>query len=58
MKHYVYTAKAEQRAKELGFDDRKEGMIATCGHDPVSGTIAQVWLNKGYIKEVKNFSIN
>ena len=58
MKHYVYTAKAEQRANELGLDNRKEGALATCGHDPISGTIAQAWLSKGYIKEVENTSKN
>lgn len=48
---YVYTAKGEQRAKEIGVEPRKEGTLAMSGYEPVSGFVAQAWLKKGYIRE-------
>ena len=48
---YVYTQKAEERAKELGLEPRITGTTAMCGHKPVDGMIAQAWLAKGYIVE-------
>ena len=48
---YVYTKKAEERAKELGLEPRTAGTTAMCGHKPVDGMIAQAWLAKGYIVE-------
>ena len=51
-KHYVYTEKAERRAKELGLDERKVVAIACLGYEPLTdGMIARAWLKKGYIKE-------
>ena len=47
---YVYTAKGEKRAKELGLDERKEGTCAMYGFEPVKGQIARAWLDKGYIR--------
>ena len=47
---YVWTKEAEAKAKNLGLEERKEGQIANCGLDEVSGQIAQAWLKKGYIK--------
>lgn len=53
-KHYVYTEKAERRAKELGLDERKAGAIACFGREPLTeGMIAQAWIKKGYIKEAE-----
>lgn len=48
---YVYTEKAENRAKELGLEERKAGSPATCGYDPVRGMTAKAWKEKGYIEE-------
>ena len=50
---YVYTELGESRAKELGFTDRKAGEPAFCGREPVTGTTAKAWEEKGYIKERK-----
>lgn len=47
---YIWTVKAEQRAKELGLEERKAEHEANCGNEPVSGQISIAWLNKGYIK--------
>ena len=54
MKEYVYTKKAEMKAKELGLDERKEGAIAHCGYTPVRllGLLKTAWLEKGYIREI------
>jgi hypothetical protein len=50
---YVYTKYGEEKAKELGFNDRIAGEVAYCGKEPVSGQIAQAWLKSGYIEEAK-----
>jgi hypothetical protein len=47
---YKWTKKAEDRAKEIGVEARPEGIEAWCGNHPVSGQIAQAWLELGYIK--------
>lgn len=47
---YVYTEKAEKRAKELGLEERKAGSVAMLGHEPLQcGVIAEAWKKKGYI---------
>lgn len=48
---YIWTEKAEARAKELGLEERKVGQLATCGYDEVYGQTAQAWLKSGYIEE-------
>lgn len=51
---YVYTKKAEDRARKLGLDERKAGAVAKCGHQEITGGyIARAWLAKGYIKKVE-----
>lgn len=58
MPEYVYTAKGEARARELGQTDRREGEVAMFGHRPVYGPTAQAWLEKGYIVVVaKNATV-
>lgn len=53
MGKYVYTEKAEKRAKELGLEERKAGTVAMFGHQPLTGgMIAQAWKKKGYIREI------
>jgi hypothetical protein len=54
VKEYVYTKKAEVKAKELGLNERKEGAIAHCGYTPVRllGLLKTAWLEKGYIREI------
>ena len=47
---YIWTKKAEDRAKKLGLEDRPAGIEAWCGNNPVGGQIAQAWLELGYIK--------
>ena len=49
---YIWTKKAEHRAKELGVEDRPAGVEAWCGNNPVGGGIAKEWLELGYIEEV------
>lgn len=51
---YVYTEKAEKRAKELGLEPRTAGTTAMFGYKPIDGgPIAQAWLEKSYIEEVE-----
>lgn len=53
MKKYVFTEKAEKRAKELGLEERKAGMVAMFGGKPLdSGAIATAWKKRGYVIEV------
>lgn len=51
---YVYTKKAEERAKALGLEERKEGTQAMFGYEPVDrfGTISKAWKERGLITEV------
>lgn len=51
---YVFTKKAEERAKELGVEPRIAGTQAMCGYEPVFGLQAKAWLEKGYIEEVED----
>ena len=53
MKKYIWTAKAEIRARELGLEERKEGMPAVCGYGIVGGQTAQAWPRMWYIQEAK-----
>ena len=47
---YYWTKKAEERARELGLEERKEGEIAYFGHKPLEGGMtAQAWERKGYV---------
>lgn len=49
---FVYTEKAEQRAKELGLEERKAGTTAMYGVKPLrDGDTARAWKKKGYVKE-------
>lgn len=53
MKKYVYTEKAEKRAKELGLEERKAGTVAMFGYKPLQGgIIAEAWKKKGYVEEI------
>lgn len=53
MKKYVYTEKAEKRAKELGLEERKAGAVAMLGGKPLeSGITATKWKKRGYVVEI------
>lgn len=53
MKKYVYTKKAESRAKELGLEERKAGAPAMFGRKPLQGgPTAEAWKKKGYVVEI------
>ena len=51
---YVWTKKAEDMARELNLEERKEGTQATCGGTDIKefGGIRLAWLTSGYIKEI------
>lgn len=50
---YVYTEKGEERARELGLEERKAGTVAMFGHEPLKGgQIAEAWKKKGYVIEL------
>ena len=54
-KSYIWTEKAEARARELGIMDRTAGLPACFGYgDPgdIPGAIAKDWRKNGYIQEV------
>ncbi|MGE5327994.1 MAG: hypothetical protein ACM3KR_00600 [Deltaproteobacteria bacterium] len=54
IKSYVWTKKAEERAKELGLEERKEGESAICGsRGMIDGGTAIAWLELGYIREAE-----
>ena len=54
---YVWTEKAEQRAKELGLEPRTAGTVAMYAGEPVTGDytnplqigVAYEWYQRGYI---------
>lgn len=51
---YLWTEKAEKRAKELGLEERKAGTVAMFGYEPLKGGMtATAWKKKGYIVEIK-----
>jgi len=49
---YIWTNKAETKARELKLEARQAEQPATCGDQLVNGQIAQAWLKMGYVKEV------
>ncbi|MFQ9515305.1 MAG: hypothetical protein ACLRZ9_05705 [Eubacterium sp.] len=52
MTRYIYTEKAEKRAKELGLEERKAGTVAMFGGHPLQdGPIAMVWEKHGFVVE-------
>jgi hypothetical protein len=47
---YLWTEKAEQRAKALSLEERKAGTQAMYGREPLlPGQISAAWLELGYI---------
>lgn len=49
----VYTKKAEERAKKLGLEPRKQGTLAMFGHKPLElYSLKYDWIRKGYVEEV------
>lgn len=54
MKRFIWTEKAEKRAKELGLEERKAKTVAMFGLKPLQdGPIAMVWEKHGFVIEVK-----
>ena len=54
MKIYFWTAKAEARARKKGLEERKEGNRAYYGDEQLTaGSVAQAWLEKGYVEEIE-----
>jgi hypothetical protein len=50
---YVWTEKAEERARELGLEERKAGTEAYYGDKPVEFYGIKVkWVSRGYIEKV------
>ena len=52
---YVYTDKAEARARELGLDERRAGDKAMLGNRPLDDAprdIREAWIARGYVEEV------
>ena len=52
---YVYTDKAEARARALGLDERRAGAPAMLGHRPLDDAprdIREAWIARGYVEEV------
>lgn len=48
---WVWTRKAELRAKELGLEERKEGTPAYIGKDLLGQYAPSRWIELGYVKE-------
>ena len=51
----VYTKKAEEKARELGLDERKAGQRAMLGGKPLEDCTKDVirgWIERGYAQEV------
>lgn len=48
---WVWTAKAEQRANELGLDERKENTPAQLGFNKLGQYAPEAWVKDGYVKE-------
>ena len=54
---YVYTDKAEARARALGLDVRRAGAPAMLGHRPLDDAprvIREAWIARGYVEEVED----
>ena len=47
---YVWTEKAERRAKECNLEERKAGTLAKFGGRDLIGPEARDWLEKGYVE--------
>jgi len=50
---WVWTAKAEEKAKELNLEKRKENIPAWLGHSLLCQFAPQKWVELGYVKESK-----
>lgn len=48
---WVWTKKAEDRAKELGLEERKEGTPAYMGYLQLGMLAPESWVIKGYVRE-------
>ena len=48
---WLWTAKAEARAKELGLDERTENTPARLGYKILGQIAPKRWLELGYVKE-------
>ena len=46
---WVYTEKGEEVGRLHGVS-RPAGQPAMCGHEPVTGTTAEAWEERGYIE--------
>lgn len=54
---FVWTEKAEQRARALGLDNRKNRTVAHIGTEILQdGPTAQAWLKAGYVRVVEQIS--
>ena len=49
MTMWVYTEKGEEVGRLHGVS-RPAGQPAMCGHEPVTGTTAEAWHERGYIE--------
>ena len=50
---FIYTEKAEKRAKDLHLEPRKAGTQARLGHEPLKdGPTARAWVKRGYVVAV------
>lgn len=59
MTKYIYTERAEKRAKELRLEERKAGTVAMFGGEVLkSGQTAEAWKKKGYIVELNSMCFN
>jgi len=50
---WVWTAKAEEKAKELNLEERKENIPAWLGYSLLGQFAPQKWVELGYVKELK-----
>lgn len=53
---FIWTKKAEERAKELNLEERKEGKIAHIAFEKFiypQKTPPKLWIEKGYVKEIE-----
>jgi len=50
---WVWTAKAEEKAKELNLEERKENIPAWLGHSLLGHFSPKAWVDKDYVKESK-----
>lgn len=48
--YYIWTQKAEDKARALGLEERKAGTTACLGCKPLEpGEVANAWIAKGYV---------